>query len=323
MSERLKDHRIRALEYVLDTLSEAERISFEKMLAENSELLELVNEYRKTLDRTQEAFTFNPSELQLQEQRLLLKGRIAQIESDQHRQLGVDWFSRLKSFLSSPQPAWAVISYILIAILVSRFFTWNFDSALEPVVDSSINIAELLKSEQLKNIKLTGEDSNLNGLHFIIETGKAIEINGKVNEPEIQQLLFYLLLNDENPGKRLNAVKLLQQSAQEKDAQSVLVSALLTDPNPGVRLKSINILQSSKPSELILDASIKVLLEDENEAVRHKALQIIAGNPHEKSLPVLQIVSVMDDNEYIRNQAVHVLNMIREKIAPDKIESKS
>ncbi|HDY76110.1 MAG TPA: HEAT repeat domain-containing protein, partial [Candidatus Marinimicrobia bacterium] len=124
------------------------------------------------------------------------------------------------------------------------------------------------------------------------------------------------------PGKRLKAVRLLQESAPQIEAQAVLVSAMLTDTNPGIRLRSIKILKNYEISELIINACIKILLEDENEAVRQQALEIISNHPMEKSLPVLQIVSVMDENEYIKAQAAMTLQSFRESVDPDAIEVK-
>ncbi len=319
ISRNLQD---KAIAYVADIMSDQKRMDFELELKTNDELKALINEYKTTLNLSTEAFSFSPSEEQLQSQRLLLKGRIQQLESENFRSPLPNLGSRIKDFLTAPQPAWAVITYMVIAVLISRTLPLtSFDQKL-PFHESGINVVDLMRANELKNIKLT---SNLNGdsrIHFALETGKNYDISGGVNDSDIQQLLFYLLLNDENPGKRLKAVRLLKESAHQLDAQAVLVSALLTDTNPGVRLRSIEILKNYESSDLIIDACIKTLLEDENEALRQKALEIISDNPVEKSLPVLQIVSVMDDNEFIRTQAARTLKTFKEEVNPEKVEVK-
>jgi hypothetical protein len=273
------DYHSKAIAYVSDFMSKQERLDFESELNINDELKTLVNDYKATLNLSTEVFSFVPSDEQLQSQRLLLKGRIQQLESEEFKSALPNLVSRIKEFLTAPQPAWAVITYMAIAVLISRTLPLpSFDREF-PVQGMDINVVDLMRANELKNIKLTSGLNGDNRIHFALETGKDYDVSGGVNDPNIQQLLFYLLLNDENPGKRLKAVRLLQESAPQLDAKSVIVSALLTDTNPGVRLRSIDILQNYESSELIIDASIKVLLEDENEAVRQKALEIISANP--------------------------------------------
>ena len=52
------------------------------------------------------------------------------------------------------------------------------------------------------------------------------------------------------------------------------------------------------------------LLEDENEAVRMGALSILANSPSADIVPALRVVSLMDQNEYIRARAVEVMDDI-------------
>ncbi len=315
-------HHNKAIAYVSDLMSKQDRLDFESELNENDELKTLVNDYKTILNLSTEAFSFAPSDEQLLSQRLLLKGRIQQLEYEKSKPVFPNFGTRIKNFLTAPQPAWAVITYMVIAVLISRTLPLpSFDQKM-PVQESDINVVDLMRANELKNLKLTSGINGDNRIHFALETGKNYDITGGVNDPDIQQLLFYLLLNDENPGKRLKAVRLLKESAPQLDAQAVLVSALLTDINPGIRLRSIEILKNYESSDLIIDACIKTLLQDENEAVRQKALEIISNNPVEKSLPVLQIVSVMDDNEFIRTQAARMLKSFKDAVNPDKIEVK-
>lgn len=312
----------KAIAFVSELLSDQERLDFELELTENEDLKTLVREYRSTIDLSNESFAYSPTTEQLQSQRLLLQGRLQQLESEKSNSVLPNFGSRIKAFLTAPQPAWAVITYMVIAVLVSRTVSLPSFEREFPLQGMDINVIDLLKTNELKNIKLTSGLNGDNRIHFALETGKDLDVNGGVNDRDIQQLLFYLLLNDENPGKRLKAVKILQESVPRLDAQAVLVSALLTDPNPGVRLRSIEILQRYEPSALIIDASIKVLLEDENEAVRKKALAIISANPVEKSLPVLQIVSMLDENDFIRTLAAQTLQTFKAAVTPNTIEVK-
>ncbi|MEK0337444.1 MAG: HEAT repeat domain-containing protein [Nitrosopumilus sp.] len=320
ISDQLKEQ---AFEYVTGLLSESELISFKEILSTNEELKKLINEYQSTLNESSKAFAYTPSDEELQSLRLQLRGRIDQLNKQKNeKQSLVNILEKLKRFLTAPQPAWAVITYMFIAVVISKLIPVPiFENAI-PVNKQSINIADLLQSQDLKSIKLINSQNGDGRIHFALETGNDMDISGRLNDENIQQLLFYLLLKDDNPGKRLKAVRLLQESAPQIEAQAVLVSALLTDTNPGVRLRSIKILKNYETSDLIIDACIKILLEDENEAIRQHALEIISNHPMEKSLPVLQIVSVMDENEYIKAQAAMILQSFRESVEPDAIEVK-
>ncbi len=320
ISDQLKE---KAFEYVTGLLSESELTSFEGILSTNEELKKLINEYQSTLNASRDAFAFASDEKELQSQRLLLRGRIDQLNTQKNEMPSfVNILESLRRFLTAPQPAWAVIIYMVIAVIISKMIPVPiFENAVQ-VNKQSVNISDLLQSNDLKSIKLINSQNKDGRIHFAVETGNDIDITGRLNDENIQQLLFYLLLNDDNPGKRLKAVRLLQESAPQIEAQAVLVSAMLTDTNPGVRLRSIKILKNYEISELIINACIKILLEDENEAVRQQALEIISNHPMEKSLPVLQIVSVMDENEYIKAQAAMTLQSFRESVDPDAIEVK-
>lgn len=324
MSKELPNHlKEQAFEYITGLLSESELLIFKERVSKNKELKKLVREYQSTLNVSGKAFSFIPSDEELQSQRLQLRGRIDQItkQKNESRSLSVV-FMGIKKFLGTPQPAWAVITYMIFAVVISKMIPVPIVDDATLLNDRSINVADLLQSRDLKNIRLINSQNGDGRIHFALETESDMDISGKLNDENIKQLLFYLLLNDDNAGKRLKAVRLLQKSAPETDVQSVLVSALLTDTNPGVRLRSIKILKNYSPTELIIDACIKTLLEDENEAVRQQALEIISDHPVEKSLPVLQIVSVMDENDYIKAQAAMTLQSFRESVEPDVIEVK-
>ncbi len=324
MSKELSNHlKEQAFEYITGLLSGSELTTFQESISANKDLKNLINEYQSVLKTSSKAFSFTPGEEGLQSQRLQLRGRIDQlVEQKNESRSFTDIIMGIRKFLTAPQPAWAVITYMIFAVVIGKMVPVSiFDNAI-PVNERSINVADLLQSQDLKNIKLVNSQNGDGRIHFALETGSDMDISGKLNDENIKQLLFYLLLNDDNPGKRLKAVRLLKESAPKMDVQSVLVSALLTDTNPGVRLRSIKILKNYASSELIIDACIKILLEDENEAVRQHALEIIIDHPMEKSLPVLQIVSVMDENDYIKAQAAMTLQSFRESVEPDVIEVK-
>ena len=103
----------------------------------------------------------------------------------------------------------------------------------------------------------------------------------------------------------------------------VLVSALLTDSNPGIRLKSIRLLSTYEPGKIIQDACMKVLLEDENEAVRLSAMDIMEMAPDVSMIPALQVVSVLDENDFIRDRAQELLRIFSSDETDSQVEAES
>ena len=160
-------------------------------------------------------------------------------------------------------------------------------------------------------------------IRFAVESRQDLELSGTANDELITNLLFYLLLHDQNPGKRLKAVKLLQDTQPAQETKMVLVSALLTDSNPGIRLKSIQMLSTYEPGKIIQDACMKVLLEDENEAVRLSAMDIMEMAPNVSMIPALRVVSVLDENDFIRDRAQDLLRSFSIDDSDSRLEATS
>jgi len=185
------------------------------------------------------------------------------------------------------------------------------------------HLKELLRSGQLGQIKFAENGHKDGQIRFAVESRQNLELSGTVNDELIANLLFYLLLHDQNPGKRLKAVKLLQNSQPAQETKMVLVSALLTDSNPGIRLKSIRLLSTYEPGKIIQDACMKVLLEDENEAVRLSAMDIMEMAPDVSMIPALQVVSVLDENDFIRDRAQELLRIFSSDETDSRVEAES
>jgi len=108
-------------------------------------------------------------------------------------------------------------------------------------------------------------------------------------------------------GKRLQAVSLLKTVPAHDNKKLVLISSILSETNAGVRLRALDLLSQFETDKTIRDACLKILLEDQNEAVRMGALSILANSPSADIVPALRVVSLMDQNEYIRERAVEVM----------------
>jgi hypothetical protein len=181
------------------------------------------------------------------------------------------------------------------------------DTEITPIKQRIQNIMEN------RTLAATSIDYPKNGtdkITFQLKAEDKFSYTGGVEDALVRDLLYYLLLNDNNPGRRLRSVKLMSEISTDNESKMVLVSALLTDQNPGVRLRAIRKLAKYPKDKTLTEACMKVLLEDKNSAVRMEALKILSQYPEEQFLPVLQVVSRLDENEFIRNEAARLLDQM-------------
>ena len=296
--------------YVLDAMDIKTRQSFKTLIDHDDHLKQYVLELNNTLALTLDSFEYKPSEEELQGQRNLLRARTLQLDNSQSNDPLFEKISHaFDSVLSPRQPVWAVVTYVVIAFIAGRFLS------IPPQQDDSTNqdfsstgILNLIQEDAFSNIQF--EKSDNDNIRLALETKQNVDIAGGTNDEIIQQILYYLLLNDANPGKRLQAVRLIEAVPTQDSKKLVLISSVLSETNAGIRLRALDLLSQFETDKTIRDACLKILLEDQNEAVRMGALSILANSPSADIVPALRVVSLMDQNEYIRERAVEVMTDI-------------
>ena len=306
--------------YVLDALTESEQITFKNELAQNEDLQFYVRSLESTLDVTSSAMMPAPDEIELQSQRNFLRANL-DAPVPEYAKIASGIWEQIKVWVQTPTPVWVSLASVAAAFTLGLYL-------MDPVSQQrpekpEIDIKELLRSGQFGQIKFAENGHRDGQIRFAVESRQDLELSGTANDELITNLLFYLILHDQNPGKRLKAVKLLQNSQPAQDTKMVLVSALLTDSNPGIRLKSIRMLSTYEPGKIIQDACMKVLLEDENEAVRLSAMNIMEIAPNVSMIPALQVVSILDENDFIRVRAQELLRNFSSDETDSRVEAKS
>lgn len=137
---------------------------------------------------------------------------------------------------------------------------------------------------------------------------------GKINDPQIQQLLLYATRSQGNPGARLDSVDLLGQQSEDSRIREALVFALRYDKNPGVRLKALEGLQDYvKDDTRVRDAIIEALLHDSNSGVRTQAIRMLQQVKADGAVRgAFNHLAKDDQNEFIRKEARRVLASLPE-----------
>lgn len=318
LSLRLKEQ---SALYVLDALSPEEKKTFENAMANSSELDEYVADLRRTVNATDLIAMREPSESFLKAQRLLLRGRIETMTGEPlSSRITVavrDAAAAISDFVLFPRrPALAAVAYVAVGLLVGRFLMVlpSATSQSTPSLTVEEKIRRTMEMGQLGMNQIQYVRNGADRMVFDLKAQDEFTYTAGLQDKLAKDLLTYIILNEPNPGRRLHSVKLASIFSEDDELKMALVATLLTDENPGIRLRAVEHLINYPADEMIWEASMKVLLEDGNTAVRMVALNILAQRPDKRLLPVLQIVSRLDENEFIRHESAAILAQIAETV---------
>jgi len=310
--------------FVLGGLSAENKVQFEHQMASDPSLKSLVDELSVTLDISRIAGKKRPSQEFLQGQRNLLRHRIADLNSESRStRLLRNTFSAISEgagrLVSAKQPAWAIATYIMIAFIGGIVIT---RTGIPSSADNSTGTAEQFVMSNQANVNpVKISNTNDSSISFKLKNQPQVQLAGNVNNDEVKDMLYYSLLNDQNDGNRMKAVNLITEFDKDMVSMDVLIHSLLNEPNPGIRLKAIKSLKEYEPTNVLVQACTKVLLGDVNDAVRQEALNILSVWKKSDIVPVLQVVSGMDENERIRIESRRLLNQIQFSTENETIES--
>jgi HEAT repeat protein len=178
------------------------------------------------------------------------------------------------------------------------------------------NLPALQENTKIRNVRFIDQDAGDGEVEFMFEAVKPVRIKGNVNDREIQNILTYSILNEENPGVRLNSINLInanQPQHVDKEIKDVLLDAVRYDVNPGVRREALKTLKNLPYDEEIKDAMLYVLLNDKTSGLRIEAINVLAQaqknghNFNEQDLSIFKKKLEADENNYIRYKAKNVL----------------
>ncbi|MFQ6615503.1 MAG: HEAT repeat domain-containing protein [Fidelibacterota bacterium] len=315
MSDRLK--RLAYL-YALGELPAKKARRFEKRKESSPELKKLVEELEGTLNLTRMVETREPPEAYLIRQRNLLRGKIEALDTTSIFQSLVEILTDVADRLFQVvtlqrQPAVAAATYLVLGLIIGRFLLSPGIPALRPdMATASVEdrVQAILAQGNLAATRIEPVSNGSDRITFRLRAKDDLTYTGGPEERLVRELLYYLLLNESNPGRRLQSIKLISHFDEDDEMKMVLVAAVLSDENPGVRLKAIKNLASYPPDKTIRDACVKLLLEEDNTAIRMEALNILTHNPDQGLIPILQAVTRLEENPYIRSQAEALLETL-------------
>lgn len=132
---------------------------------------------------------------------------------------------------------------------------------------------------RISNIHFIDADASDGEIEFEFEAVKPVRMKGSVNDPHIQAVLAHSMLNNQNPGSRLSSINAIESKPQlriDNDTKNSLMTVMLTDENPGVRLEALRVLKKLPYDETIKQSFLTVLTSDTTSGLRIEAINAIS-----------------------------------------------
>lgn len=209
------------------------------------------------------------------------------------------------------------------AILLIGFFLGylffnknNNENNLAAAIDSESQFSYMHENIQISNVRFIDSDASDGEVEFMFEAVKPVKIKGNLNDSKIQNILAASMINEQNPGIRLNTINAInsnQSLPEDSDIKTALISVAKFDENPGVRREAIQVLKKMNYDEEIKQAFLYVLKTDTVSGLRIEAINSLVKakqNGHqfdEEALNILREKMMDDENSYIKYQAKTVL----------------
>jgi hypothetical protein len=171
---------------------------------------------------------------------------------------------------------------------------------------------------EIANIQFVGSDSSNGEVEFSFDEVRRVTMKGKLNDPSVQKILADALVNEKNPGTRIQTANALANQPMSNNktnpkVKSALITALKYDGNPGVRMEALKALLNIPYDNVINETLLYTLQHDKNSGLRIAAINGLASAKlngkiiGQEEMKVLNQKVKNDDNEYVRIRAASLL----------------
>lgn len=273
-----------------------------KELGQQQEILSMINKQKKP----------EVNENLLREARAQLRGAM---RSESYRKRWSISEKLISVFATRPGLALGAAALLLIGFFIGSLVLNK--SGNSTIITDNNNIREAVNSGlqpdvRIRNVSFIDADASDGEIEFTFDAVKPVHIKGKVNDPVIQNVLTYSMLNEQNPGSRLNSINAIYSDNKiniDNEFKSALVTVMMTDKNPGIRREAMKLIEQTRYDEEIKSAFIYVLLNDLSTAMRIDALNHLIESSgkgvelNNNDLKIIKEKTLADNNNYIRLKA--------------------
>lgn len=208
----------------------------------------------------------------------------------------VDWLRQIRF---SPALAAAILIVGFAGGLLTAF------KISTPVIQTPINQPP---EASIAGIREITQDPNTNTVQINYDKLLPASTQGSIDNPDIEKLLLYAARNQENPGVRVESVSILSRKCHDAQIRESMMRSLLEDRNPGVRLQALEGLdQYVKEDIQVRNVVIQALLTDSNPGVRTEALRLLQPLKADSAVRSAFEQLARDNNEYIRSESERTL----------------
>lgn len=174
------------------------------------------------------------------------------------------------------------------------YVTFNTAPPISPVPQERPTLDEAFTG--ISNVQFLDVNSAEGQVDILYDQVRPVRLTTSVDDPRAQDILGYALLNDENPGVRLQAISAFesdQLGAPPEDMKQAFLEALTSDPNPGVRLQALLVLRRLPFDKDVKETLFYVLSHDENPGIRVAAMNHLAEVTIDGIMPEREMYDIM------------------------------
>lgn len=213
--------------------------------------------------------------------------------------------------------AFAGAALLIVGVLIGGiFFSKSSQSEFTGQQNGDNRFVSLSEDISISNVRFVDSDASDGEVEFIFEASRPVRLKGSINDQQIQSVLTYAMLNEQNPGSRLNSINAMNSETPvqyDSDVKNALITVVMTDENPGVRREALKLMSKFPYDETVKQTLLYVITSDTVSGLRIEALNslIEAGSLgyklNQDDLNLFRQKLQQDENPYIKLQSRTIL----------------
>lgn len=248
--------------------------------------------------------------------RYKLRGALRSEQS--HKNIFNSIAESIPQFFTSPiKYAFVGLTLLVFGVIIgSLFFGRSTETQFSYQQNGDNRFASLSEDISISNVRFIDSDASDGEVEFTFQASRPVHLKGKITDTQIQSVLTYAMLNEQNPGSRLNSINAMDTETSanyDDDVKNALITVVTTDKNPGVRREALKLMGKFQYDESIKQALIYVVTNDTVSGLRIEAINslIEAGSRGYKlnndELNLFKEKLQRDENPYIKLRSKTIL----------------
>lgn len=260
-------------------LSDKEKAELNSHLKECNPCMQEFELLKSDLEKIPNEFNVKNEEQILNDARSRLRSLIIEENSKAARK---KISKNLLSFIAPPKFSFAFggVALFLLGFLFSYLLLINQNDNPFLSKNNEGNISYLNEEGmRLNNINFTYTNPNTGDIQVNFEAVKPVTVKGNIKDKNIQNILMYSMLEEKNPGTRLNTINFIRQEKNiqfDDEVKQAIITVVKYDQNPGVRMEALKLLSSLQLDKEVKNALLFILMNDKNSAMRIGAINKLA-----------------------------------------------